>query len=252
MTKVVAGTLAVLLLGGAGLAQIIHTHQETPAPAQEVMLTEKQKEHSKLYKDRGLGKKLRDLTSKRDSQEVKTDIDIISPPPIPMLSPGGATSTASGLENLACEADAVVTGQVKSKSSFPTADETYIFTDYTMSVEEVLKGDPANVTPGGEVTVTRPGGTVQFDGRRFRAIDRSFKPLEIGDRYLLFLKLIPETGAYSAVNSKSSFLMRDNKVLTLTEEQLQGELGGSQEATSFLSGVRLAVQFVNCTKAKGE
>ena len=59
-----------------------------------------------------------------------------------------------------------------------------------------------------------PGGKVA------EAIDVSFKPLEVGQQYVLFLKFIPSTGAYRAVSSTGSFQILGSKVTKLTEEYI--------------------------------
>ncbi|MGH9917070.1 MAG: hypothetical protein ACRD63_17515, partial [Pyrinomonadaceae bacterium] len=144
-----------------------------------------------------------------------------------------------------------VIGRIKEKLSFATEDEKYIFTENVMNIDDVLKDGPVHIVTDSEITITVPGGTIQLDGRRFRAIDRSFKPFEVGDHYLLLLKFVAETGDYKPVNSRSSFLIRDNKAEELTEEQMQGFING-RDAASLINELRAVAQVNNCKNGKGE
>ena len=61
---------------------------------------------------------------------------------LPGGSPGFTPPTFSErITNLSCDADAIVVGEVTSKSSQLTEDQDFIFTDYELKVEEVIKNN---------------------------------------------------------------------------------------------------------------
>jgi hypothetical protein len=78
---------------------------------------------------------------------------------------------------------------VKNKSSQLTEDVDFVFTDYELTIEEVLKDNEyAHWLPNIGFTLTQPGGKVRLDGYVIEAEDALFRPLVIGERYALFLK----------------------------------------------------------------
>ena len=211
--------------------------EEVATPVQEGVNSAKQKEHSKLYKDyKGVGK-LSDLIRQNSSNQ---ELKITVLPGIPEVAPPGQIQESDGfLQKLTASSDAVVIGTVTAKASQITENERFVFTDYSLTVDEVLKDEAANLQPQTEITVTRPGGKILFQGRVISARDKSFCPLAIGGHYLLFLRYIPATGAYQAVNSVSSFELVNGVVKPLTEGPTAKNIGGNVE--SFLSDVKAAI-----------
>jgi hypothetical protein len=198
------------------------------------VMTEKQRIHSKLYKDYETGKKLTDLHRELDNIEVKVGT------PMGGSEPGAPRFILQKfLSDSICAADAVVVAVVKSKSSQLTENETFLFTDYELAVDEVLKNTHAtSLQSGSEITITRPGGFVHLDNRKVRAVDTSYQPLETGKQYVFFLRFIPNSGAYAALNSRSSFqVSKKGKIVKLTDEQLPSDLEDCPTG-QFLSQVR--------------
>lgn len=152
-----------------------------------------------------------------------------------------ATPKVPPMQFAVCNADAILLGSFKSKSSQLNADQSFIFTDYEMAVEEVIKDTPAApALSGGVVTVTREGGEVRLNGKVIRARSGDFKPAQVGKRYLLFLRFLPETNSYLAYTN-GSFQLDGDKVSSLggmsREELLDG---GSKSLATFLDEVRAA------------
>jgi hypothetical protein len=88
-----------------------------------------------------------------------------------------------------------VRGRIENKQSFLTDDETAIFTEYQVSVSEVFKSK-SGVAAGDTVFVTRPGGSVLYEGHILRDEHSRYKPLEAGADCLLFLKEGKAQGTY--------------------------------------------------------
>lgn len=207
---------------------------EEPTVIQEGILSAKQKAHSKLFKHHG--PKLRDIAAKRTGViEVEEEVGLVidtraSTPDVPVLQ--------SAVKN----ADAVVVGVLKSKSSQLTEEGNFIFTDYEMSVEEVIKNNSISpIQINSVITVTRDGGAVDIKGRIFTAKRGDFKPTLVGNRYLFFLRFVPETGAYLAYGN-GAFELKGDKVFALGDNASKELLGGgSKDAVAFLNEVRAFV-----------
>ncbi len=175
-TAIFTGVLVI----GLGAVGVSYSQQGKAAP--KLSPAERQEIHSTLYPQFAGLRKVRDmdrgqqLNSSRATRFFRPDS--LAPKP-------------------ACVADAIVLGIVADQSPHLTKEETFIFTDYTISVGEVFKENPAAVIePGGSIIVTRPGGTLILDGRSVKANDEDYPLLRLARRYLLFLQFIPQTGAY--------------------------------------------------------
>jgi hypothetical protein len=202
-------------------------------------MTEKQKQHSKLYKE----------FESRNSQKISKLVTAGSGDVNITIQAEGEVGSeyappfelSTFLRGAVCDADAVVIGNVRSKDSQLTEGETFIFTDYELTVEKVLKDNAkAPISPDSTITVTRPGGEVQINSRKVTAVSEYHEPLSIGERYILFLRFIPGTGAYKADNNRGSFQLRNNQIITLTKESLPKQLQSGNNAQSFINQVSLA------------
>lgn len=200
--------------------------------AQNPKSSQKQKEHGKLYKQYARKEKLPDLASKASG-----DFSVTEGVGQRAFRPGAARGPLLG--RLACDADAVIIGTVGSKASQLTEDENFIFTDYELHLQEVLKDNPAApLLAGNNVTLTRPGGSVQLNGVNVTALDEEYLPLDFNGRYLLFLRFIPATGSYKAVGGAGSLQLKGRKTIKVTQQSLPPELETGADAASLLNSVR--------------
>jgi hypothetical protein len=95
---------------------------------------------------------------------------------------------------LKCRTDASFIARVVSGRSHPIEDGTYLFTDYTVRIEEAFHAPATRrLQPGDLTTITRPGGTMTIDGVAITAASNQFPALTAGARYLLFVQYLPET-----------------------------------------------------------
>jgi len=231
--------IVIVIISALGLIRItstsaIYSTEEQTTVIQDAPMDRKQKEHSKLYKEYKTGQKLREHFIRDDNIELHIGI-----PHTGSTSDSPRFSSFSILKANTCDADAIVVGTVEIKSSQLTEDEEFIFTDYELLIEEVLKDNSAApILANQMVTITRPGGSIRLNNRNIKAVADSFKLLEIGKRYLLFLRYIPITDSYSALNSKSSFRIHNGKTLKLTDEDFPIELGNGADADSFIRQIR--------------
>lgn len=204
--------------------------KEAATPVVEGEMTPKQIEHSKLYAKSGQKKKL-------STSHGGTTI-VVGTPWADESTKRNQTFDNYLLE-MTCKADTIVVATVKSKASQLTSDGTFIFTDYELSVEDVLKNNPiAYVQNGSEITFTRPGGVVSLTGKTLSVRDKSFKPLEANRSYLLFLTYLPSTGAYKSTSSEGTFEISNNQLSRLTDEQPSYKLAQLKDGTSVINEIR--------------
>lgn len=191
--------------------------------------TKKQRAHGKLFKENA-----RDISdSQVPGEEVTVSIEI-EPPFIP---PGSAAVPVT-LQPAFCKADAVVVGTVVGKVSQLAEGDSFIFSEHAFVVDEVLKSDAATpITEGASITVVRSGGEVRLNGHTYRADKSDFKRFTRGERYLLLLRSIRETGDYCAYGN-GSFGLKCEQVEPLGNDPRLERLFEGKTATAFLAGVR--------------
>jgi hypothetical protein len=232
-------------------------YNEQATVIREGEMTAKQKEHRRLYRDYGSGKKLSSLQPTGNSNIIEvrssTGAPLMAGTDEDMAAPVGINPI---IFNIAQEADAIIIGRVNSKQSQVTENEDFVFTDHEVQVDEVLLNEAnSHIQENGIVTISKPGGTVEFNGKIFRAIDVEFKPLEIGERYLLFLRFIPTTASYQAYRT-GTFLLKEDKVFKVTRTRaMKRATNNLQEekeinAGAFLSDVRAAISVKPKSKRK--
>jgi hypothetical protein len=60
------------------------------------------------------------------------------------------------------ESDAILVGEVQGRRTFLSNDKSGVYTELTVEVVEVLKGDPSQLILGGKITAERTGGVVRY------------------------------------------------------------------------------------------
>jgi hypothetical protein len=119
------------------------------------------------------------------------------------------------LSNLSCENDLVVLGEVGNGTSHATLSQSYIYTDWELTIKEVLRNDarsPAQV--GQTIVVTRQGGTLTIRGRHVYTHDDDFKQFQSGAEVLLYLHYLPGTGTYS-LRQPNGFAFSGSEIMNL-------------------------------------
>jgi hypothetical protein len=226
------GLVGVIAISSVGSAQ----KKVEPTQIRVGVMTARQRVHSKLFGNYITGRAL-DVPrlEKRPGKEPveATEDGVYLGPGITVTSPDvPELSFVDFLKDMSCQADATVIASAKDGASQLTENREFLFTDYIVTVEENLKNNAsAYIAPNSDMTVTRPGGRVQIKGRIVSAVDSSFMPLDTGKRYLLFLKYVPETGAYRSLRN-GSFLIQNDDLIALTEETIPGGSGDTRALTA--------------------
>jgi len=194
-------------------------------PIQYGVMTDRQRQHAKLFKSFGVGTKIIDLL--KTQEEVSIVKGLPSQGDVPE-SP--RYSLPDFLQVATCDAEAILTGIVIAQSSQLTAEGDFVFTDYTIAVESVLKNfEGASISERSNVVISRAGGAVLINGHLVTAVDRSAKLLNSGDKYLFFLKNIRSTGAFTTTRGTSLISGSYGKLSRLTEDTANDYLTDSTD-----------------------
>jgi hypothetical protein len=220
-------------------------YQEELADATAVqpgVLTDQQRTHSNLYveyRQRMAGRRISDLVAQASGKGLRDKILGIELLVGSRPASTRAITPEKYLAELAQTSDAVIRGRATKRVSQITEDDTFIFTDYEVTITEVLKNNASTLLdPNGIITVTRPGGKVVVDGVIVKVRDYCFEPLPINSHEIvLFLQSIPESGTYRTDSrGTGAFDLGGSSVRPLTKEEIPtGMLG---DARSFLEAAR--------------
>jgi hypothetical protein len=248
-TLVIALLIIAMCIGIRIASSSKASRQTTQAQQQREQRQQQKKEQSRsIY--RGLlnphSEKIPDIAA-----TAKEDVRLEREIGLPVLNPNpNGFNLQAFLTNRACDADAIVVGTVRGQTSRLTEDESFIYTINDLKVEAVLKNNLALTVKEGEViSAIRSGGTLQVNGRKIVAEFKGAKTFEAGQKYLLFLTYVPEKGLYVADNI--SYLIKNHKIVKLTEQQLEPALESGNDVEPFISSVRAAAA-ASCEAVGGE
>ena len=238
--------LALLLIINTGAlrprqksAEQIKYEKELPdaTPVQSKVLTERQRVHSNRFTfyRKGGPRTISELAARAKAKGHMTAEKVVMPGDIRRIEPV-APETFFG--ELARTSDAVIRGRVTKRTSQVTEDDAFLFTDYDVEMAEVLKDNAAApLAPGATITVTWPGGKVLLDGVIVTAIDQNLLPLPTnGHDIVLFMKFLPQTGAYYNAPDCAAYEIDGTSVQPLTHAFLPP--GVIQDRDSFLGAIR--------------
>jgi hypothetical protein len=132
----------------------------------------------------------------------------------PMVRVGGLDpGPRAWLHVEAANANLIAIGRPLKRESSLVPDRSFVFTDYEFKVETIIKGY-GPIYEGRQIVVTRPGGSLQIDGREFRAIEPQLPQFELNHRYLLFLRGIPDTNTF-LVQVGAAFHLEDGQISSM-------------------------------------
>jgi hypothetical protein len=156
-----------------------------------------------------------------------------------VLTPNNPFNAQTYLAERACAAEAIFIGTVTDQKSQLTDDQTFVFSNYQVSVDTIIKNDSKIVlSPKTTVDVSRLGGELKVHGYKVKAISQASQPLEVGCRYLLFVTFLPEKNTFAA--NSLAFLLKGNDIVRLTADVQAGLVGYGRDADTFISEVQAA------------
>ena len=108
------------------------------------------------------------------------------------------------LKKRACLADAIVIGDPTSSLSHLSAYGTAVYTDYLIAVNTVLKDNGRAPIRDSRIIVTRRGGSIVLPDGPLTYDSQEFPNLQPRKTYLQFLRYIPESSSYYAIDGYST------------------------------------------------
>lgn len=152
--------------------------------------------------------------------------------------------TYMDIDEVTRRSSAVVVGTVTHNMSRLSGDEREMFIDSTVSVNQVLKG---NLKPGDSVTVSIPGGALDFaDGTSVEVRTPWFKKMQKGQNYILFLT--PGGGTFATVGGPQGvFTLPSNGLVESHSGRLNDPIWkyNGMSADDFTTEVRQALKKKN-------
>ena len=118
-------------------------------------------------------------------------------------------------QTLTEKSDAIFIGTITKRDSQITFAGNFLFSDYVVRLENVIKSDNKELAVGNDIVVTSLGGKILLDGVELIADDSAYPNLEIGKKYLFFLSTIKVTNSYQPIES-STFLISQNKIKSIS------------------------------------
>lgn len=140
----------------------------------------------------------------------------------------------------ASDAAAVVIATVLSGKCYITSDHTYVYTDYKIRIDEVVKQDPKTIlTMGDQVVASRSGGAIHFPSGHVTHVLTSGHGLPVvGSQYVFFLsKSNPEFPEY-IIMFPYAYELKDNHVFPLDDANFEYD---NMSASEFLDLTRKAI-----------
>lgn len=238
LTAICVFIVSILLLNANSQESRLSLQDEVEFEATPIkvgIMTEKQEKHSRLYGRYNAGTKIHNLLKLDDGP-----IFVRRSLPFPFGSTEQVRSD-NRLKRITCAAEAIIVGTIKSSVSQITAGEDFLFTDYELVVEEVIKNNtPRVIDQESDVSITRPGGAVLINNKRITAIDESFLPLRKGKRYLLFLRYLPETESFESIESGESYEVNKSD-LRLLKGGSKDVMAARTDLVVFVNELKIAI-----------
>ena len=150
----------------------------------------------------------------------------------------------------AAKSDVIITGEVNKAEAFLTEDKVSIYSEFTVSVDSILKNSTSeDINIGDSIIIYRGGGGVRFPSGK--VIKKLFegKPMpQVGSRYVLFLKYEAEENDYPLI---TAYELKNGKIIPLDGLNKDGKIiyqltshqsyKGTSE-TDFLNLVQFAIR----------
>jgi hypothetical protein len=159
-------------------------------------------------------------------------------------SSGNAIDWRTLFGDSSCDRNAIFAGTVTSVEILPTESGSFLFSDITVMVSEVLRLPPGSQLAVGRIaTVTRPGGVVTINKHKVGVQMSGFPDLEAEHEYLFLTKRLPRFDTFDAESSLDVFEVRNGKAFSFTANNLNVNIAHDGLA---LPTIRSAVGGAKC------
>jgi len=141
------------------------------------------------------------------------------------------------------QSDAVILGTVAEARAELTEDESGVYSEFTINIDEVLKDDSQQpLSPGNSIVVDRPGGRVKYDTGHISLFWLAgFGMPGKGGQYVLFIERGGPDEDYRII---TGYEIRQGRVYPLdksTSSDTNFDIYTGSEEASFLNKVRNTV-----------
>lgn len=116
------------------------------------------------------------------------------------------------LPSLSANSDLVIEGIPQTQISGICAAGTFVCSDFEVYVTKIIKNTRMPVIAGQTIVVARAGGTIKVGGVVVQGVEPNFRAYRLGDKYILFLTFITQSGSFKAYPG-SSFQEVDGKII---------------------------------------
>ncbi len=149
------------------------------------------------------------VNEKQETPDITiTDYSIVGSPDPKGIPVSGSTAT--------------IVGTITGGSTFITKDHAYVYTDYSVRVEQILLDKTGSLSVGTEIVVAREGGAIHFpSGHITNVLIQGHGFPEVGGQYVLFLlKPIPNFPEYE-ITLDSGYEIKNGRVYPLDDVNSQ-------------------------------
>jgi hypothetical protein len=112
---------------------------------------------------------------------------------------------------MVANSDLIVMGTPVDDRSVPVLSQSFLFTVYTVHVDQVLFDKTHNVSAGDKIIISRPGGNLIVDNVNVRAIYPVFDQFTLNTQYIFGVRAISNTGTYRAIPFQT-FVIRNGSI----------------------------------------
>lgn len=152
---------------------------------------------------------------------------------------GPPPSYTKYINDLVCGSDVVVVGTARLEGAVLANGDTNIFTEYSVSGEEFLRGAPVyrQLAASTTLLVALRGGVIRLPSGDIEVKDQT--PLDPQQRYVLFLERIPGTRSFTLSNPQ--FVVNGAKPGVRTKGDVPTEFAdGSKDTAALIEDLRAA------------
>lgn len=134
----------------------------------------------------------------------------------------------------AANSDEIVIGNVKSGKAFLSNDKTGVYSEFTISIQQVLKSN-SSVQEGQEIVAERAGGAVRFPSGKVQRIEvyKGQEMPQLEATYIFFLKKLDSEKDFSIL---TAYRLQEERVEPLDAISPYAEYQGA-EKTEFINKI---------------
>ena len=121
------------------------------------------------------------------------------------------------LQMVVKDADTIIIGRPVLGTTFLVGEDR-LWTNYDISVDQVIRRSPPGIVRGDTLVVRRAGGAMTLEGHNVVGVEDDFPQFTINDTYVLFLKRVEGREYYSVAHGpQGAFHVNGDSVRQVSE-----------------------------------